>query len=202
MSRFISRTMPKNCRIMRSVSTMTRSIVSSSGSVSAAARFSRLQRGDARLEGGDALLQSGGLGLARARLVGEQAAAEVVGLAGAERNFAGRGVEAQRAGFGRHEDVAAGGTLLGRCGADGQREKQRQNGKSRHLILPGGAGAPRNARLRAPRHSLFCAPMHQNVYKICPEALWRAAEAAGRFDGAPVDLADGYIHFSTAAQVA
>jgi uncharacterized protein (DUF952 family) len=43
--------------------------------------------------------------------------------------------------------------------------------------------------------------MHQNVYKICPEALWRAAEAVGRFDGAPVDLADGYIHFSTAAQV-
>jgi len=43
--------------------------------------------------------------------------------------------------------------------------------------------------------------MHQDVYKICPEALWRAAEAAGRFDGAPVDIADGYIHFSTAAQV-
>jgi uncharacterized protein (DUF952 family) len=39
------------------------------------------------------------------------------------------------------------------------------------------------------------------VYKIVPEALWRAAEAAGRFDGAPVDHADGYIHFSTAAQV-
>ncbi len=39
------------------------------------------------------------------------------------------------------------------------------------------------------------------IYKICPEALWRAAEEAGRFDGAPVDTADGYIHFSTAAQV-
>lgn len=38
------------------------------------------------------------------------------------------------------------------------------------------------------------------VYKICPAPLWREAEAAGRFDGAPVDLADGYIHFSTAAQ--
>ncbi|WP_288588243.1 DUF952 domain-containing protein [uncultured Methylobacterium sp.] len=38
------------------------------------------------------------------------------------------------------------------------------------------------------------------IYKICPAALWREAEAAGRFDGAPVDLADGYIHFSTAAQ--
>lgn len=39
------------------------------------------------------------------------------------------------------------------------------------------------------------------IYKICPEALWREAELAGRFDGAPVDLADGYIHFSTGAQV-
>jgi len=39
------------------------------------------------------------------------------------------------------------------------------------------------------------------VYKICPLALWRAAEAEGRFTGAPVDVADGYIHFSTAAQV-
>jgi len=39
------------------------------------------------------------------------------------------------------------------------------------------------------------------IYKICPESLWRAAEAAGRFDGAPVDRADGYIHFSTGAQL-
>ncbi|MDO9306523.1 MAG: DUF952 domain-containing protein [Mesorhizobium sp.] len=39
------------------------------------------------------------------------------------------------------------------------------------------------------------------IYKICAEALWREAEKAGRFDGAPVDLADGYIHFSTAEQV-
>ncbi|MCP8938106.1 DUF952 domain-containing protein [Alsobacter sp. SYSU M60028] len=30
--------------------------------------------------------------------------------------------------------------------------------------------------------------------------MWRQAEAAGVFAGAPVDLADGYIHFSTAAQ--
>ncbi|MGH6922347.1 MAG: DUF952 domain-containing protein [Propylenella sp.] len=39
------------------------------------------------------------------------------------------------------------------------------------------------------------------IYKICPEALWRAAEKSGRFDGSPVDLEDGFIHFSTAAQV-
>lgn len=39
------------------------------------------------------------------------------------------------------------------------------------------------------------------IYKIAPAALWRQAEADGVFRGAPVDLADGYIHFSTAAQV-
>lgn len=40
------------------------------------------------------------------------------------------------------------------------------------------------------------------VYKICPRDLWREAEALGRFTGAPVDHADGFIHFSTAEQVA
>ena len=39
------------------------------------------------------------------------------------------------------------------------------------------------------------------IYKICPDALWREAEAAGRFSGAAIDLADGYIHFSTGEQV-
>jgi uncharacterized protein (DUF952 family) len=40
------------------------------------------------------------------------------------------------------------------------------------------------------------------IYKICGAAAWTAAERAGEFTGAPVDLADGYIHFSTADQVA
>ena len=40
------------------------------------------------------------------------------------------------------------------------------------------------------------------IYKICPRALWQDAERQGRFTGAPVDVADGFIHFSTAAQVA
>ena len=40
------------------------------------------------------------------------------------------------------------------------------------------------------------------LYKIVPAALWRAAEREGSFRGAPVDLKDGFIHFSTAAQVA
>jgi uncharacterized protein (DUF952 family) len=38
------------------------------------------------------------------------------------------------------------------------------------------------------------------VYKIIDGAAWQAASAAGRFDGAAIDLADGFIHFSSAAQ--
>ena len=39
------------------------------------------------------------------------------------------------------------------------------------------------------------------IYKICPAALWRDAERDGTFLGSEVDLRDGFIHFSTAAQV-
>ncbi len=39
------------------------------------------------------------------------------------------------------------------------------------------------------------------IYKIVPAALWGLAAAQGRFEGAPADLADGFIHFSTGAQV-
>jgi uncharacterized protein (DUF952 family) len=40
------------------------------------------------------------------------------------------------------------------------------------------------------------------IYKICPAGLWREAERAGSFRGAAIDLRDGYIHFSSAEQVA
>ena len=40
------------------------------------------------------------------------------------------------------------------------------------------------------------------IYKICDATAWREAERARRFCGAGVDLRDGFIHFSTAAQVA
>jgi uncharacterized protein (DUF952 family) len=39
------------------------------------------------------------------------------------------------------------------------------------------------------------------IYKICDAAAWRAAEEAGTFRGAGIDERDGYIHFSSAAQV-
>jgi uncharacterized protein (DUF952 family) len=40
------------------------------------------------------------------------------------------------------------------------------------------------------------------IYKICERAQWRAAEAAGQFRGSAVDERDGFIHFSTTAQLA
>ena len=39
------------------------------------------------------------------------------------------------------------------------------------------------------------------VYKIVDRGAWEKARAEGRFEGAPVDLADGYVHLSTGAQV-
>jgi len=42
--------------------------------------------------------------------------------------------------------------------------------------------------------------MSETIYKICPSDIWQAAEAAGKFTGAGIDIADGFIHFSTAAQ--
>jgi len=40
----------------------------------------------------------------------------------------------------------------------------------------------------------------KTIYKISPCPLWQEAERAGVFAGAPVDIADGFIHFSTAEQ--
>ncbi|HKL70692.1 DUF952 domain-containing protein [Salibaculum sp.] len=38
------------------------------------------------------------------------------------------------------------------------------------------------------------------IYKILTADQWTTLEQTGRFDGAPIDLADGYIHASTAVQ--
>ncbi len=38
------------------------------------------------------------------------------------------------------------------------------------------------------------------IYKIFRRTEWEALEREGRTSGAPVDLADGFIHFSTAEQ--
>ena len=43
--------------------------------------------------------------------------------------------------------------------------------------------------------------MTPKIYKIATRSQWDEAIACGVFKGAPIDLADGYIHFSTAEQV-
>jgi uncharacterized protein (DUF952 family) len=45
------------------------------------------------------------------------------------------------------------------------------------------------------------APTPTTAYKVLTRDQMDALEADGSFAGAPVDLADGYIHLSTAAQL-
>lgn len=41
----------------------------------------------------------------------------------------------------------------------------------------------------------------RTIYHTCRHAEWRAALPAGEYCGSSQDVADGFIHFSTAAQV-
>ena len=43
--------------------------------------------------------------------------------------------------------------------------------------------------------------MIEMIYKIVPDRRWRDAVETGSFGGSPVDVEDGFIHFSTASQV-
>lgn len=47
----------------------------------------------------------------------------------------------------------------------------------------------------------MAAEFDEVIYKIVTSEQWLEAEKDGVFKGAAVDLADGYIHFSTAEQV-
>ena len=67
--------------------------------------------------------------------------------------------------------------------------------------MPGnGRGAHRHCTplTTAARRCMQCAML---IFKIFRRPEWDAFRAARETKGAPVDLADGYIHFSTAAQV-
>ncbi|GEQ99041.1 hypothetical protein JCM17844_26780 [Iodidimonas gelatinilytica] len=44
--------------------------------------------------------------------------------------------------------------------------------------------------------------MRAPIYKIMSTAQWQAFKESGHFKGSEIDLADGYIHFSTREQVA
>ncbi len=43
--------------------------------------------------------------------------------------------------------------------------------------------------------------MDATIYTMVREAEWRAAEAAGAYHGSADDRRDGFLHFSTAAQL-
>jgi uncharacterized protein (DUF952 family) len=40
------------------------------------------------------------------------------------------------------------------------------------------------------------------IFKIFRRSEWNQLQQSGQTTGAPIDVADGYVHFSTAAQVA
>lgn len=43
--------------------------------------------------------------------------------------------------------------------------------------------------------------MNKTIYHMCRMTEWQAAVAGGSYAGSSQDLADGFIHFSTGAQV-
>ncbi len=64
-----------------------------------------------------------------------------------------------------------------------------------------------NISVTAHKQPLTAAPHSRQdtamlIYKIFRRAEWTAMKAAGQTLGAPIDLADGYVHFSGAAQLA
>ncbi len=43
--------------------------------------------------------------------------------------------------------------------------------------------------------------MQAVIYKVLTRQQWQAFQASGKFAGAPIDRADGFMHFSAAEQV-
>ncbi|MBT3372006.1 MAG: DUF952 domain-containing protein [Rhodospirillaceae bacterium] len=41
----------------------------------------------------------------------------------------------------------------------------------------------------------------KTIYHVCEDAAWRAAQGLGTYAGSADDLRDGFMHFSTLAQV-
>ncbi|MGX1307793.1 uncharacterized protein (DUF952 family) [Amorphus suaedae] len=65
---------------------------------------------------------------------------------------------------------------------------------------PGVSTGPENA-LRSGKNREDGTMRPQTVYKIVDRESWEAATAEGVYRGAPVDLADGFIHLSARGQV-
>ena len=43
--------------------------------------------------------------------------------------------------------------------------------------------------------------MNDLIFHMCTEEEWRAAEETGWYSGSSQDVADGFLHFSTSAQI-
>jgi uncharacterized protein (DUF952 family) len=78
-----------------------------------------------------------------------------------------------------------------------------------HAQLKTNDGDDRNYCLNAqgPIGSTDCSAIRNDaavttIYKICERASWRTAEQAGTYRGSDADTRDGFIHFSTATQLA
>lgn len=62
-------------------------------------------------------------------------------------------------------------------------------------------GGGDGALLMAPRSLYIRAMAEHMIYHLARAEQWRAAERAGVYHGTDEDTADGFLHFSTAAQV-
>jgi uncharacterized protein (DUF952 family) len=65
-----------------------------------------------------------------------------------------------------------------------------------HAPVPRFAGNPRRLNDKQDVQGV------RSIYKICPASAWREAERQGVYRGSADDARDGFIHFSTALQVA
>ena len=64
------------------------------------------------------------------------------------------------------------------------------------------ADNPTRRSLRAAGKAGSVAAMEPWIFRLSPVADWERFRETGRFDGSAADRADGFIHFSAAAQVA
>jgi uncharacterized protein (DUF952 family) len=55
--------------------------------------------------------------------------------------------------------------------------------------------------VRGSQGSSMSSPEDQTIYKVCTGVEWNAAREAGTYDGSADDRRDGFIHFSTWAQL-
>ena len=64
------------------------------------------------------------------------------------------------------------------------------------------ASRPDRVRATCPRPAADAERFVTTIYKICERASWQFAEQTGTYRGSQADARDGFIHFSTAAQLA